>query len=154
MRLILQQGIVWYIKNSVRVVKSYFCQTARPVVYRSEISRFQEKSMHSGSIHSPAIYENMLSWVMCPLSRPLKAQSNSSLQGDRPEWGSHQEDYTVQYSQIWIQPTRNFILGSTPPVSCLPCVDHYYLFRQISPKKRIKTSVWIHHIVLATVRNK
>ncbi len=71
-------------------------------------------------------------------------------QGDGPEWRSHQEDSTVQYSQIWIQPTSNFILGALLQYNVYIVLTIIIFLGWSVKKKRIK----IHHIVLATVRNK
>jgi hypothetical protein len=47
-------------------------------------------------------------------------------------------------------PISIFFLWSTPPISCLPGVDIYYFFRLINHKSKVKTSVFIHHISVAT----
>ncbi len=109
---------------------------------------------------SPARFDITWSGIMCPLPRPLQAQSTISLLGDGPEWRKPRRFYCCY---IWTQmldnvsehlhlpPTSIFILWTTPVVSRLS--DCYYLFRLINHKNRVKTSVCFLHMVVATVWN-
>jgi hypothetical protein len=123
----------------------------------------QEGSCSTGLYCARPCVRSCEDGIMCPLPRPLQVQSTSSLSR---RWSTLKG---FRCSHIWTQMldsvsehlSSTFLLGSfffwnTPPISCLPTLVPILniFFRLINYKNRIKISVCIHHIVLATVKNR